>query len=69
MNTFLRTETFDTWLSALKDKIGRARILHVNPGYRGYCTRRGKVLYQLLLGGDKSSQKRDIDMAHELGKE
>ena len=69
MNTFLRTEAFDTWLSALKDKIGRARILHVNPGYRGYCTRRGKVLYQLLLGGDKSSQKRDIDMAHELGKE
>ena len=73
MNTFLRTETFDIWLSALKDKIGRARILHVNPGYRGYCTRRGKVLYLLLLGGDKSSQKRDIqrdiDMAHELGNE
>ena len=69
MNTFLRTEAFDRWLSVLKDKIGRARILHVNPGYRGYCTRRGKVLYQLLLGGDKSSQKRDIDMAHELGKE
>ena len=69
MNTFLRTETFDTWLSALKDKIGRARIVHVDPGYRVYCTRRGEVLYLLLLGGDKSSQKRDIDMAHELGKE
>ncbi len=73
MNTFLRTEAFDTWLSALKDKIGRARILHVDPGYRVYYTRRGKVLYLLLLGGDKSSQKRDIqraiDMAHELGKE
>ena len=69
MNTFLRTETFDIWLSALKDKIGRARILHVNPGYRLYYTRRGEVLYLLLLGGDKSSQKRDIDMAHELGKE
>ena len=69
MNTFLRAETFDTWLSALKDKIGRARIVHVDPGYRVYCTRRGEVLYVLLLGGDKSSQKRDIDMAHELGKE
>ena len=73
MNTFLRTETFDTWLSALKDKIGRARIVHVDPGYRVYYTRRGKVLYLLLLGGDKSSQKRDIqraiDMAHELGNE
>ena len=73
MNTFVRTEAFDTWLSALKDKIGRARIVHVNPGYRVYYTRRGKVLYLLLLGGDKSSQKRDIqraiDMAHELGNE
>lgn len=28
MNTFLRTEAFDVWLSALKDKIGRARIIH-----------------------------------------
>lgn len=69
MNTFLRTEAFDRWLSALKHKIGRARIVHVDPGYRVYCTRRGEVLYLLLLGGDKSSQKRDIDMAHELGKE
>ena len=73
MNTFLRAETFDTWLSALKDKIGRARIVQVDPGYRVYCTRRGEVLYLLLLGGDKSSQKRDIqraiDMAHELGNE
>ena len=73
MNAFLRAETFDTWLSALKDKIGRARIVHVDPGYRVYCTRRGEVLYLLLLGGDKPSQKRDIqraiDMAHEVGNE
>ena len=73
MNTFLRAETFDTWLSALKDKIGRACIVHVDPGYRVYCTRRGEVLYLLLLGGDKPSQKRDIqraiDMAHEVGNE
>ena len=99
MNTFLRTEAFNTWLLALKDKIGRARILHrirsaehgnfadckavgegvfemrvhVGPGYRVCYTRRGEVLYLLLLGGDKSSQKRDIqraiDMAHELDKE
>ena len=73
MNTFVRAEAFDTWLSALKDKIGRARIVHVDPGYRVYCTRRGEVLYLLLLGGDKPSQKRDIqraiDMAHEVGNE
>lgn len=99
MNTFLRTEAFDRWLSALKVKIGRACIVHriraaehgnfadckpvgggvfemrvhVGPGYRVYYTRRGEVLYLLLLGGDKPSQKRDIEraihMAQELGKE
>ena len=73
MNTFLRTEAFDRRLSALKDKIGRARIVHVDPGYRVYCTRRGQVIYLLLLGGDKSTQKRDIkraiEMARELDKE
>lgn len=99
MNTFLRTTEFDAWLSALKDKIGIARIvlrirsaehgnfgdcepvgegvsemrIHVGPGYRVYYTRRGEVIYLLLLGGDKRSQKRDIHraiaMARELDKE
>lgn len=26
MNTFLRSDEFDSWLAALKDKLGRARI-------------------------------------------
>jgi len=99
MNTFLRSEEFNAWLSALKDKIGRARIIHrirsaehgsfgdcepvgegvsemrihFGPGYRVYYTRRGEVIYLLLLGGDKSSQKRDIkhaiEMAYALNKE
>lgn len=99
MNTFLRSDEFDTWLSALKDKISRARIIHrirsaehgnfgdcepvgegvsemrihFGPGYRVYYTRRGEVIYLLLLGGDKSTQKRDIkraiDMARTLDKE
>ena len=47
--------------------------VHVGPGYRMYYTRRGDVIYLLLLGGDKSSQKRDIkraiDMARDLDKE
>ncbi len=94
MNTFLRTEEFDAWLSALKDKAGRARIalrirsaehgnfgdcepvgegvsemrVHAGPGYRVYYTRRGKVVYLLLLGGDKSSQKRDIKRAIEMAR-
>ncbi len=37
--------------------------IHVGPGYRVYFTRRGEVVYLLLLGGDKSSQKRDIKRA------
>ncbi|STQ89278.1 type II toxin-antitoxin system RelE/ParE family toxin [Iodobacter fluviatilis] len=33
------------------------------PGYRVYFTRRGAVIYLLLLGGDKSTQPRDIERA------
>ena len=92
MSTFHRSDEFDTWLAALKDKIGRARIairirsaehgnfgdcgsvgqgvsemrIHFGPGYRVYFTRRGEVTYLLLLGGDKSSQKRDIKRAIEM---
>lgn len=89
MNAFYRTTEFDVWLSNLKDKAGKARILkriraaeggnfgdcepvgegvsemriHVGPGYRLYYTRIGEVIYLLLVGGDKSSQPRDIKRA------
>ncbi len=47
--------------------------IHYGPGYRAYFMRRGEVIYFLLLGGDKSTQKRDIkraiDMARTLNKE
>jgi putative addiction module killer protein len=42
--------------------------IHFGPGYRVYFTRRGKDIYLLLLGGDKSSQKRDIKRAIELAR-
>jgi len=94
MNTFHRSDEFGTWLAALKDKVGRARIvhrirsaehgnfgdcesvgegvsemrIHFGPGYRVYFTRRGEVLFLLLVGGDKSSQKRDIKRAIEMAR-
>jgi putative addiction module killer protein len=37
--------------------------VHFGPGYRVYFTRRGKAVYLLLCGGDKSTQKRDIKHA------
>ena len=95
MHTFERSEEFDAWLGGLKDKVGRARIVHrirsaehgnfgdcepvgegvsemrvhFGPGYRVYFTRIGSVVYVLLCGGDKSSQKRDIERAKELAQD
>lgn len=47
--------------------------IHIGPGYRAYFTRRAEVVYLLLAGGDKSTQKRDIKraiaMARDLDKE
>ena len=43
--------------------------VHVGPGYRVYFTRREAVVYVLLCGGDKSSQRRDIEKAKALARE
>jgi putative addiction module killer protein len=41
----------------------------VGPGYRVYYQQHGDVLIVLLCGGDKSTQKKDIEKAHEIAKE
>ncbi|MCE4058058.1 type II toxin-antitoxin system RelE/ParE family toxin [Pseudomonas sp. Au-Pse12] len=40
--------------------------IHRGPGYRVYFSRRGTVIYLLLIGGDKATQKRDIQRARQL---
>lgn len=50
------------------DGISEMRI-HIGPGYRVYFCRRENVVYLLLCGGDKSSQKRDIKEAKRILKE
>jgi putative addiction module killer protein len=43
--------------------------IHCGPGYRVYYTYRGSRLVIVLAGGDKSSQDKDIRLAHRLAKE
>lgn len=42
--------------------------IHTGPGYRVYYTRRDRALYLLLLGGDKSTQARDIKRAIQMAR-
>jgi putative addiction module killer protein len=42
--------------------------IDVGPGYRVYFTERDGALIILLAGGDKSTQRRDIERAIELAK-
>lgn len=42
--------------------------IHFGPGYRVYFVRNGATVYVLLNGGDKGSQKRDIERAKEMAR-
>lgn len=43
--------------------------IDMGPGYRVYYTMRGNELIMLLVGGDKSTQQRDIEKAIKMAKE
>jgi len=88
----LKTDTFDKWLSKLKDKQARTAILmriiraengnlgdvksvgdnvfemriFVGKGYRVYYTLNNGKIILLLSGGNKDTQKQDINKAKDL---
>ena len=47
----------------------REMRIHYGPGYRLYFIQRGQELIFLLMGGDKSSQTRDIKGAIQMSRE
>lgn len=90
----LTTKEYKRWLSKLKDKQAKARIIlktnqirqngigtadfkhvgqevlelrfHFGAGYRVYFAVKQDTLLLLLIGGDKSSQRKDIQTAQQL---
>ncbi|OKY74885.1 MAG: addiction module protein [Desulfobulbaceae bacterium DB1] len=53
MNTFLRSDEFDTWLAKLKDKAGKARIVHrircAEQGNFGDCESVGEGVSEMRI--------------------
>jgi putative addiction module killer protein len=55
-------------VKAVGEGVSELRIDY-GPGYRVYYKKKGKELIFLLIGGDKSSQAKDIALAKQLAKE
>ena len=55
-------------VKTLGDGLHEARIFY-GPGYRLYFIQQGQALIVLLSGGDKGSQRRDIEKARGLAAE
>ena len=53
---------------ALGDGLSELRV-DFGPGYRVYYMRRGSEIILLMLGGDKSTQRQDIQIARTLMQE
>jgi putative addiction module killer protein len=50
------------------DGVSEMRV-HFGPGYRMYLKQVASVVYVLLCGGSKGSQKKDIQKAKQMAKE
>lgn len=55
-------------VKSLSGGLFEARV-HLGPGYRIYYAQRGAEVIILLVGGDKGSQRRDIERAKAMWKE
>lgn len=71
MKIFHRTEKFSKWLKGLKDPLGKASVLRrieraESQGNFGDHQSVGDEIVWLLMGGDKSSQTKDIELAKEM---
>jgi len=66
----LRTAVFGNFgdCAPVGEGVSEMRV-HFGPGYRVYFTRRGATVYLLLVGGDKSTQRRDIVRAIRMARE
>jgi len=53
---------------SLGNNVNELRIT-TGPGYRVYYTQKGNNIILLLIGGDKSTQNKDITKAKEMAKE
>lgn len=55
-------------VKSVGDGVYELRV-HTGPGYRVYYMMKGKDMMLLVVGGDKSSQRRDIEQAKKLAAE
>ncbi|MFZ4429025.1 MAG: type II toxin-antitoxin system RelE/ParE family toxin [Phycisphaerales bacterium] len=52
----------------LREGVSELKV-DVGPGYRVYYTKRDSTLIVLLVGGDKSTQRQDIELAIKLARD